>query len=161
MPQLDISTYTSQIFWLVISFLTMFFIMSRFIVPKISEVINQRQRKIDDYLDSAHEFKMQAEAVIDRYEATLEKAEAKANEAMEKARKDMQSFVEQTQKDADERLAKKLEDSEKQIADIHKQAIEMVETISVDIASEIVAKIGLNISKSDIKSVMYQGGGDE
>ena len=158
MPQLDISTYTSQFFWLIVSFSTMFFIMSKFIVPKINEIMNQRQRKIDDYLSAAHEFKMQAEAVIDKYEEALEKANEKAEASMAKAQENMKNFVEQAQSDADERIAIKLKDGEKQISGIQQNALDKIESISADLALEIINKIGLSsISKEDIISVIKQG----
>ena len=47
MPQLDTSTFTSQLFWLVVCFFSMMFIMSKFIIPKIADIMEQRQRKID------------------------------------------------------------------------------------------------------------------
>ena len=53
MPQLDTSTFTSQLFWLVVCFFSMMFIMSKFIIPKIADIMEQRQRKIDGYLNKA------------------------------------------------------------------------------------------------------------
>ena len=46
MPQLEITTYPSQIFWLVVSFLVLYLIMSRVIIPKISSVIKSRESEI-------------------------------------------------------------------------------------------------------------------
>ena len=40
MPQLDTSTFTSQLFWLVVCFFSMMFIMSKFIIPKIADIMN-------------------------------------------------------------------------------------------------------------------------
>ena len=53
MPQLETSTYLSQFFWLITSFLTLWFFMAWFIIPKIEEVMEQRRRKIDDYVQKA------------------------------------------------------------------------------------------------------------
>ena len=60
MPQLDTSTFTSQLFWLVVCFFSMMFIMSKFIIPKIADIMEQRQRKIDGYLNKAADLKEQA-----------------------------------------------------------------------------------------------------
>ena len=57
MPQLDTSTFTSQLFWLVVCFFSMMFIMSKFIIPKIADIMEQRQRKIDGYLNKAADLK--------------------------------------------------------------------------------------------------------
>ena len=50
MPQLDPTSYASQIFWLLICFFSLMFILSKFIVPKIAETRQQRANKIDGYL---------------------------------------------------------------------------------------------------------------
>ena len=82
MPQLDTSSFTSQLFWLIICFFSMMFIMSKFIIPKISEIMEQRQRKIDSYLNKAADFKQQAEAALLKYQDALAKATAKADKSL-------------------------------------------------------------------------------
>ena len=59
MPQLDFSVFPSQLFWLLVSFFSMLFIMSRFIIPKTAEMINLRKEKIDGDLRKASEIKQQ------------------------------------------------------------------------------------------------------
>ena len=53
MPQLEISSYSSQIFWLVISFFFLYFIMSNIVLPRIGEVLKHRRDKITSDLDKA------------------------------------------------------------------------------------------------------------
>ena len=57
MPQLDVTTFSSQIFWLVVSFVALFLIMLRVRVPKISDALEARQKRIDDNLARAQELK--------------------------------------------------------------------------------------------------------
>ena len=76
MPQLDFSTFPSQAFWLVVSFALMWLVMAKMIVPKITDILNQRQRKIDDYLTAAGEFKQTAEEALEKYERVLREANA-------------------------------------------------------------------------------------
>ena len=71
MPQLDFSVFPSQLFWLCISFFTMLFLMSKIIIPKIAEMINLRKEKIDDYLDSAADFKDRSEQALENYHPPL------------------------------------------------------------------------------------------
>ena len=69
MPQLEqISTFPSQIFWLVITFAALFFVMWRIAVPRIADVLEARQKRIDDNLDKAETAKKEAEAAIEAYE---------------------------------------------------------------------------------------------
>lgn len=66
MPQLDTSTFTSQLFWLIVCFFSMLFIMSRFIVPRIADILEQRQRKIDGYLNKAHNIRAGSRRVAEK-----------------------------------------------------------------------------------------------
>ena len=50
MPQLEISTYLTQIFWVLLTFICFWLVMDRFIIPGIAETIDARKRKYDDYL---------------------------------------------------------------------------------------------------------------
>ena len=93
MPQLDISTFTSQLFWLCVSFFSMLFIMSKFIIPKIGDILAQRQRKIDDYLHKAHMTRQQAEESLNKYHQALADATRKADETLRKTQEELNSFI--------------------------------------------------------------------
>ena len=85
MPQLDISTFSSQIFWLIASFTALFLIVWRIGVPKISHVLETRQKRIDDNLLRAEEFKREAEAALEAYEASLDEARSEAQAILHEA----------------------------------------------------------------------------
>jgi len=91
MPQLDFSTFPSQAFWLVVSFALMWLVMAKMIVPKITDILNQRQRKIDDYLTAAGEFKQTAEEALEKYERVLREANAEAAENLRKAGEELEN----------------------------------------------------------------------
>ena len=42
MPQLEISTYLTQIFWVLLTFICFWLVMDRFIIPGIAETIDAR-----------------------------------------------------------------------------------------------------------------------
>ena len=56
MPQLDVSTFLPQVVWLVITFTALFLLMWRVAVPRIADVLEARQRRIEDNLDKAQEW---------------------------------------------------------------------------------------------------------
>ena len=82
MPQLDISTFSTQIVWLVITFAALFIIMWRVAVPRISDALEQRQKRMDDNLNKAAGFKKEAEAAIEAYEHSLAEAREAAHSAI-------------------------------------------------------------------------------
>ena len=57
LPQLDIATYASQIFWLTVTFVVLYFLVAKIAMPRIAEVLEGRQERIEDDLDKAETLK--------------------------------------------------------------------------------------------------------
>ena len=90
MPQLEqIATYPSQVFWLVVSFAALFVIMWRVAVPRISDALEARQRRIDDNLERAQEIRAEAEAAMEAYEKSLAQARADAQSRIAQANQEL------------------------------------------------------------------------
>lgn len=113
MPQLDFSVFPSQLFWLCVTFFTMLFVMSKFIIPRIAEMINLRKEKIDDYLEKAAEIKVQAEAALDKYQQALKFATEEANQSIAKTQQDLKNMIERKQSDLDNELAAQIAEGRK------------------------------------------------
>ena len=80
MPQLDLSTYASQAFWMILSFSVLWILLSVFVTPKITDILEQRKRKMDDYIRKAEKLNQQAKLSLEKYEKALNDAKIKANE---------------------------------------------------------------------------------
>ena len=48
LPQMDITTFPSQLFWLVITFAILYIFMWRVVIPKLSTTIEERKDKISN-----------------------------------------------------------------------------------------------------------------
>lgn len=152
MPQLDTSTFTSQLFWLCICFFSMLFIMSKFIIPRIADIMEQRQRKIDGYLNKAHTVKIHAEEALKRYQDALAEATANANKALAETQDELNLYMQKKQDDLAQKLNKKIKEGEAEIHKSKEEALAKVKDMSEDLALDIVKKIGLtNITPKDIK----------
>ena len=137
MPQLDTSTFTSQLFWLVVCFFSMMFIMSKFIIPKIADFMEQRQRKIDGYLNKAADLKEQAEAALRKYQNALAAATEKADKSLADTKDEMNRLISDKQSELEARLQKK------------------IKAVSEDLALDVIKKIGISgIKASDIKAAI-------
>lgn len=159
MPQLDFSTYPSQFFWLCVSFLLMLFLMSTFIVPKIRDILNQRQRKIDDYLSAANEFKTLVEEAVNKYDAAIDAADAKAAATMQKAEENFRKLAEEKEAQAEERLKNKMAESERAIAGIKAEAAAEIDHMALTLAGEIVRKMGwTDVTEDDIRAALQKEG---
>lgn len=61
MPQLDISTFPSQIFWLIICFAVLCFAMASFLAPRIGSSLVNRQRVLIELYESADKILIEAD----------------------------------------------------------------------------------------------------
>ena len=155
MPQLDTSTFDSQIFWLLVCFFSMLFIMSKFIVPRIRETIELRQKKIDDNLEQARAIKEKAEISLQKYEKALNNATEKANESLLKTKAELKTFIEKRQLELYENLARKIKEGEAKIEQERVKALQSIEEMSLDLAVNVAKKVGLkDIKEKDIKEAV-------
>ena len=155
MPQLDVATYPSLIFWLVLTFSFTFFVLKYYVTPKMSEILNDRKEKIDADLFIAKQSREEAEnSKIDQEKSILdakEKAIIIVRDAVEKSKSPL--LINESK--AKEKLSKQLEDAEKNILNVKKDSLKIVNEVASDIAVIITHKIsGIKISKNLIlKSV--------
>ena len=157
MPQLDPSSYASQIFWLLICFFTMMFIMANFIVPKIADIRQQRENKIDGYLHKAEEFKQKTEKAVQRYEEALHTATKTASEALQNTKDELNQMIGQKQTSLDKKLQKKIKTGEAEILKEKENALKEIKSVSADITAELLHKLNINdIKLSDIKQTIEQ-----
>ncbi len=149
MPQLDISTYASQAFWIILCFSLLWFMMSIFITPKIADILEQRKRKIDDYVKRAEKLNTQVKQSLERYERALREAKAKSAKDIENNRKDSEAFLALEEKLLNERLNEKIAESEFRLAKEKADALQQLDTLSQSVAYVIVQKLGFTDIKKD------------
>ena len=80
MPQLDFSTFSNQIFWLVITLVVIYFILSRIALPRIGGALADRAGTITHDLAEAEDLKSQALAAEQAYEKALADARCRGSE---------------------------------------------------------------------------------
>ena len=78
LPQLDLTTWPTQIFWLIVTFAIAYVLMSRLVTPKIGSVLENRASKIASDLESAKAADAEAKATFDNYEKALSDARNEA-----------------------------------------------------------------------------------
>ena len=77
MPQLDVNGWPPQLFWLAITFFTLYFVISRYVIPRTGGVIEARKSTIDGDLAPARSLKADTEKAVRSYEAALAEAGAR------------------------------------------------------------------------------------
>ena len=124
MPQLCGEWFPNQIFWLVLSLIVVYFIVSKVILPRIGGVLEERHSVISDYISQAADFKKQAEEAEADYETALTQARAEAQAIGLETKASIQKELDKAVAKADAEIAAKTAESEKAIAVVRESAVE-------------------------------------
>ena len=155
MPQLNPEFWVSQIFWLMLSFGSLFIILSKFILPKISNNLELRKSQILDNIETAEKQKLESENKIKEYEALILNSKNKSrnyfNEARKKILQDINKKREQIENGINEEISK----AEKEITDFKNKAPEKIYKIAVETSSDLVKHlIGEEINNSSVSAIV-------
>jgi F-type H+-transporting ATPase subunit b len=150
MPQLDFSTWPNQIFWLLVTLVAIYFLLTRIALPRIGSVLADRKSAITNDLAAAEELKQKALKAEQAYNEALAKARAEASKIVAQARADIQKDLDAATAAADAGIAVKMTEAEARMAEIRDGALEAVTEVAKDTAKEIVAALG---GKADARSV--------
>lgn len=153
MPQLETSTYLSQFFWLITSFLTLWFCMAWVIIPKIEEVMEQRRRKIDDFVQKAEKINKQALQSLNKYEKALQKAKNEADLLLEQNKIALQESVSKKHTELEDMLNKKIADTEYMLAKERLETLAAINDVSNKLASEILAKLDVEANPQKLEEI--------
>jgi F-type H+-transporting ATPase subunit b len=141
MPQFDVATFPAQLFWLAVMFVTLYTVMVRLAIPRISEVLDERQRRIDADLERAQQLKADADLAISRYERALADSRAQAHVVMKDAAERLARQAEARNKELSQRLADQIKAGEARIHAAKDQALSHVREVAADVAAATVAKL--------------------
>ncbi len=150
MPQLDFSTWGNQIFWLLITLIVIYLVLSRVALPRIAAVLAERQGTITKDIAAAEELKAKAAAAEAAYNQALADARAEASRIVETTKAEIKADVDAAMAKADVEISAKTAESEKAIAEIRATALESVEEVATATVGELVSAFG---GKADAKAV--------
>ena len=80
MPQLNPESFSSQIFWLFISFSILFLIIHFFLIPKLKKVREKREETVEDYLSQTKKLNQQIDNIISQIDKELNNAKNSFND---------------------------------------------------------------------------------
>lgn len=158
MPQLEqIDTYLSQIVWLAISFAVLYLVMWKAALPRVADVLQERQERIDDDLERAEKLKAEAESVLEAYEAAVAKAHAEGQAILRRGADDFAAEASSRHEELTARLAYEAEMAEQRIAAAHEEALANVRWVAGEVARAAAARlIGAEVSETDADSAVGQ-----
>lgn len=157
MPQLDFSTFASQIFWLVITFATLYLVLVKKALPRLGEVMQDRRERIADDLEAAESYRQRAEALETEYLASMRDARARAQEITGELQRESDKVAAQRFAELDKVLKKKAAEAEASIERAQHEALLRILPISIDLTQVVLKKvIHADVPRERIEQVVNQ-----
>lgn len=141
MPQLDPTSYASQLFWLGTCFVVLYVLLSRSVLPRIASVLDQRRFRREQDLNLAAQLREEAETAKNEYEKLYADAKQGAATVIAETEAAMRASEEASLAALDAKLAIKLKKSDDAIQTALTEALGKVEACAADVASAIVKAV--------------------
>ncbi len=157
LPQLDIATYPPQLIWLVITFAALLTLMSRVSLPRISQVLEERQHKIEDNLKKAESYREDAAIAAKSYTKAQEEARTNAYAIILETHKRIAMDIAEKQEELSEKLEKEINVAEDRIQAAKEVAMAAIDKVATDVALNTTEKIlGETLNKKDVSKVISE-----
>ena len=155
MPQLNPEFWISQIFWLTIVFGSLYVLLSKLILPKISNNLETRKSQIAENIKSAEKRREESDQKLKEYEKIISDAKTEAKNIFSKTRekilRDIIIKKEALEKEIDEEVKK----AEKEINDLKLKSPEKINKIAIETSGDILKQvIGAEVNNSNIAAIV-------
>ena len=155
MPQLNPEFWAAQIFWLILIFSSLYVIIWKLFLPKITNSIENRKLKIVNDLNETQKLKDNAEKKLQEYNEIIENSKKDAKKIIEDGKKKLNREIESKKQKFNEEIEKELTNVEKEIKNLKKSSMLVINKIAEDISSEIIKQVvGTEINKSKLSAVV-------
>ena len=157
MPQLDPEFWTAQIFWLILIFSSLYLIIWKIFLPRITYSIENRKSKVVKDLDEAQKLKDNAEKKLREYNEIIEKSKKEAKKIIDDSKKKLVKDIEDKKQKFKDEIEKELIATEKEIKNLKKNSTLNVSNIAADTSAEIIRQIiSTEVNKSNVSAVVNE-----
>lgn len=141
MPQLDPSSYSSQLFWLTVSFVLLYVMLGRMLLPRVQSVLALRQNTLAADIEQARRMKADADLAREHYEKALHQARSNAQALLAQTQAEIVSRAATRQTELDAVIAQKLAESDTAIAAATAQAMGKIASVASELTSRITQAV--------------------
>jgi F-type H+-transporting ATPase subunit b len=154
-PPFNTETFTAQLVWLVLIFTLLYLLMSRVVLPRIGEVIDERRERIQRDLDSAERLKSETDKALGDYEKALSDARGNAGVIARETRDKLDEKAAQRQAEVDQQINTRIAEAEQRIDATRTKALASVEEIATEVAGAVVKRlIDTDVPADEIRSIL-------
>ncbi len=151
-PPFDPTHFLSQIFWLALSFLLLYLVLSNVLLPRLSGLLEERRDRIADDLDAAARMQDEAKQAEHAYKKALAEARAKAHTLADHKQVQTKKELAQDIAETEARLAKQQAAAQERIGKASLEATKHVRSIALQTAHSVLTAVTPKI-KPDSKTL--------
>ncbi len=140
-PHLNPDSYASQLFWLAVTFVALYLLVARSILPRIHEVLEKRQHHLNQDLDRAEAFSAEAEEARNAYEKLQADARGKAQQVIAETQASVAALQEKKFTEVDADLQRRLIQSRTDMASRVEALQGTLEPVAKEVAALLVDKL--------------------
>jgi F-type H+-transporting ATPase subunit b len=141
MPQLDPSSYTSQTFWLILTFSLLFIFVNIFFFPEIIKVRENREKKINNFLENAKKNSVRSNDIKSKLDQDFTEAKKNADKivykSVHKCREEIEKKIELLNNDLEKKNSSLIISLEKD----KKKVIDNISEYSFELSNIIYKKL--------------------
>jgi len=155
MPQLNPEFWAAQIFWLILTFSSLYLIIWKVFLPKITLSIENRKSRVVNDLDEAQKLKENAEKKLNEYNKIIEESKKEAKKIIEDNKKKLDRDIKNKKHKFNDEIEKELMAAEKEIKDLKKSSISNINNIAAETSVEIIKQIiNIEVNKSSVSAIV-------
>lgn len=155
MPQLNPEYWVSQIFWLIVTFGSLYIILSQLILPKISKNLETRKAQVLNNIEQAEKFKKESEKKIKEYEEILSNARKQSKVIINEAKNKVNQDIILKNNELNKEIDKEIETTEEEIKLLKKNSINNINKIAIETSSNIIQNlINVEINRSNVSAIV-------
>mgnify|MGYP000303376706 CR=1 FL=1 len=155
MPQLNPEFWVSQIVWLVITFLCLYIILSKVILPKISDNLESRRSQILENIEIAEKQREESENKLKEFEKIIIESKLEAKNIFNDARQKIIAEIDKKRVSLEQEIENAIKSTEEEIIELKNSSDEKVTKIAFDTSSDLIKQlIGVEINNDSILSVV-------
>lgn len=142
-------------FWTVVSFFLLMYLLKRYVIPAINDILDSRSKKIGDDLKGAEASRREADRLLASHQEQLSRSRTMAMTALEEARLEASAIRERAMGELGEELAKKKAAALQEIERARAKAMEDVREAAVDAAMLATEKlIAKSVGRSEADAMV-------
>ena len=155
MPQLNPEFWIAQIFWLILIFSSLYLIIWKIFLPRITYSIENRKSRLVNNLDEVQKLKENAEKKLNEYNIIIEKSKKEAKKIIEDSKKKLDRDIENKKQKFNDEIEKELIAIEEEIKDLKKSSISNINRIATETTTEIIKQIiNTEVNKSSVSAIV-------